>query len=664
MNKDLIFRLKAKTEGEAALSSFDRRLRAIETSSQKMSKGLATAGNFLKTFIGFAAIKQGIDFGKGIIDIADALGELQQKTGISANALSGYQEAAKQAGLSQEGLATSLRKYSQAIAQAKAGSTGMSAAFRNLGVSSDDLRSKTPEQLMAKLSDNFVKMKDSPEKAANALKIFGRAGTDMIPFLNQGSEKLKEFELGFSGDFVRRADEFNDAISALGSSFNKGFGKGLAAILPTLQDVLNTFKKFPSMGTDVQIIAESIGEAFRLAALAASNLTTVTVSFIDTLVTFGRQAKLVVTGNFAEAERLERARSSRQSTRDQAAAQRQAALLRNSRLFGSDQIEMIRLREQIATAPDSPKRKGGTSVAVESAEVNKLEAYIKLKKEENAQMKEALNDYRLSSLELLKVKSARELDKEAIKASKGMTQQQTAALLEQTEAIKEQRKELIELEYEQSRTFGYGATKYFKEYMESATDAAKHAERVFGTAFKGMEDGLLEFCKTGVFNFQKFADAIIEEIMRIIIRQQVIAPIAGAIGGAFAGGGVDANSAGGAYGSPGVSFAANGGVMTAKGMTKLNTYARGGIANSPQLAVFGEGSRPEAYVPLPDGRNIPVKMDGGAGGCNVNVVVNMSDGSSDSKSSSEQGKMLGTVIANAVKSELIKQKRPGGLIAG
>ncbi|MGE3875784.1 MAG: hypothetical protein AB7F74_22755 [Parvibaculaceae bacterium] len=57
------------------------------------------------------------------------------------------------------------------------------------------------------------------------------------------------------------------------------------------------------------------------------------------------------------------------------------------------------------------------------------------------------------------------------------------------------------------------------------------------------------------------------------------------------------------------SLFANGGIMTNRGPVPLRSYAGGGIANSPQLAMYGEGSRPEAFVPLPDGRAIPVKLD-------------------------------------------------------
>jgi len=54
------------------------------------------------------------------------------------------------------------------------------------------------------------------------------------------------------------------------------------------------------------------------------------------------------------------------------------------------------------------------------------------------------------------------------------------------------------------------------------------------------------------------------------------------------------------------SFAA-GGIMTAHGELPLKQYQGGGVATSPQVAVYGEGSTPEAYVPVPSGR-IPVEI--------------------------------------------------------
>ena len=58
---------------------------------------------------------------------------------------------------------------------------------------------------------------------------------------------------------------------------------------------------------------------------------------------------------------------------------------------------------------------------------------------------------------------------------------------------------------------------------------------------------------------------------------------------------------------------ADGGIMSSLGPLPLNKYANGGIATTPQLAVFGEGRLNEAFVPLPDGRSIPVSLNGGGG---------------------------------------------------
>lgn len=113
---------------------------------------------------------------------------------------------------------------------------------------------------------------------------------------------------------------------------------------------------------------------------------------------------------------------------------------------------------------------------------------------------------------------------------------------------------------------------------------------------------------------------------------------------------------------------ANGGVMTSDGSMPLRMYANGGVARSPQLAMFGEGSKPEAYVPLPDGRSIPVTMQGSGGNVNnisVNVAVDNKGNAQTNTggaNSEEYTQKLGIAISNAVKSEISNQQRPGGLL--
>lgn len=71
---------------------------------------------------------------------------------------------------------------------------------------------------------------------------------------------------------------------------------------------------------------------------------------------------------------------------------------------------------------------------------------------------------------------------------------------------------------------------------------------------------------------------------------------------------------------------ANGGIMGPGGRVPLNTYAGGGIASGPQVALFGEGRRKEAYIPLPDNKTVPVTLSGGGGGATVVNIYNNGSG--------------------------------------
>lgn len=115
---------------------------------------------------------------------------------------------------------------------------------------------------------------------------------------------------------------------------------------------------------------------------------------------------------------------------------------------------------------------------------------------------------------------------------------------------------------------------------------------------------------------------------------------------AGSGGGIGAGL-GGFFSGSGASDAvdnylfANGGIMTSMGPMQLRKYANGGIANSPQVAIYGEAG-PEAYVPLPDGRSIPVTMKvqgGGQAAAAPSVAVNVINQTNQSVNAQQSGGM-------------------------
>tara|TARA_R110000751_G_scaffold307640_1_gene430340 strand:- start:28605 stop:30800 length:2196 start_codon:yes stop_codon:yes gene_type:complete len=149
--------------------------------------------------------------------------------------------------------------------------------------------------------------------------------------------------------------------------------------------------------------------------------------------------------------------------------------------------------------------------------------------------------------------------------------------------------------------------------------------------------------------------------------------VGSAIGGYFFGGGAtagttptlrserDFSSYNSGYQPGAVTRSANGNVMTDLGPMPLRKYAGGGVAHSPQVSIFGEGRQPEAYVPLPDGRSIPVKMAGG-GGTSINIDARGADAGVEQRIDAVLARRMPAILA-AGRADLTGRVNQGGNIA-
>ena len=93
---------------------------------------------------------------------------------------------------------------------------------------------------------------------------------------------------------------------------------------------------------------------------------------------------------------------------------------------------------------------------------------------------------------------------------------------------------------------------------------------------------------------------------------------------------------------------------------RLPGLATGGPAKAGMPYIVGEKG-PELFVPGRSGTVIPNHALSGGG--TTNVVVNVDASGSNVQGDASQAKQLGSAISMAVQAELIKQKRPGGILA-
>ena len=137
----------------------------------------------------------------------------------------------------------------------------------------------------------------------------------------------------------------------------------------------------------------------------------------------------------------------------------------------------------------------------------------------------------------------------------------------------------------------------------------------------------------------------IHTMVRIAIQQTITAPFTGFIKGLFG------NANGNAF--------VDG---------KVEKYAYGGVVNRPTIFPMANGmglmgeAGAEAILPLRRGSNGKLGVQSTGGGIG-NIVVNVDASGSSVEGNENEGRALGLALSSAIEAELIKQKRPGGLLA-
>jgi lambda family phage tail tape measure protein len=215
-----------------------------------------------------------------------------------------------------------------------------------------------------------------------------------------------------------------------------------------------------------------------------------------------------------------------------------------------------------------------------------------------------------------------------------------------------------------------------KDILDKYPAIGAAADAAAALATSGMSE-MIAGTKSAQEVFAEFLNTIANALMQTaakMIAQYIAIGIARMFAGMGGGGGSGFAPSGplAAVGNvnPDVSsfFAANA-KGNAFGANGIIPFAKGGIVNGPTLFPFANGTGlmgeagPEAIMPLQRGANGKLGVLASGGGGNVSVVVNVDASGSNVEGDAEDSKQLGRVIAAAIQQELVKQKRPGGLLA-
>lgn len=250
--------------GGFALSDMVARVR-IDTSdirraeSETSGLGSTLTGAFA---IGAAAVAAGgaaiTAFAHTSIDRYKEVGsetrQLMSLTGGTAESMSRLRFAAGEVGISTDELGTAIKRLS----------TGIETNNKNVvnsGIAFKDAHGQVlpVDQLLGNVAAKFESMPNGVAKNTLAVQLFGKAGTDLIPFLNKGREGLAELE--------KQADKYGLTLSQSNldalkknSLAHKEFSAALEGLeLQFGVHLLPTINKFVELGTKylIPVITEA-----------------------------------------------------------------------------------------------------------------------------------------------------------------------------------------------------------------------------------------------------------------------------------------------------------------------------------------------------------------------------------------------------------------------
>jgi hypothetical protein len=287
----------AKAEKQAKNSSDN-----IVLSFKSVAQGVGVAFAALNT-AGVAAFAAINNEARNIADFQD----FAEKVGDTASQFSSLQLAADVSTTSLETIAAASIKLSVGLSKVNDESKGAGKALSAIGIDLEEFKNLSPVEQIDAVSKALAGFEDGAGKTAVAVALFGKAGAEILPFMNDLAEqgerqiRLTDEQIKAADDYVKAQDRLKSEFSAAGAAMAAdlipslaefqdiaiavigSLGKSEAAttVLKTALGFLgDTLKQIATAGAIVNYVFQAVGNAIGFAAAAAVSLANGDVSGI------------------------------------------------------------------------------------------------------------------------------------------------------------------------------------------------------------------------------------------------------------------------------------------------------------------------------------------------------------------------------------------------
>lgn len=250
---DLSYTITVNSSGAVtSLKKVETQVKAVNDSFAKLKTaiaGIALTGLITRT-----------------IQFADAIQDVSDATGIAVDKILGFSRAVSLNGGTTDDANTALLKFNETLGKAGDGAVGAQAAFASIGISLEDLRTLSSEQLFVNTIDGLGKVSDLSEQARLKTELFGKSlrSTSLTGVSSQFAQATKESE-AYASSVKAAAD--------LQNKLDMAFKTLQQSILKTIEPLANFVNKLEPEQIDkiVKAIVE-MSVALGSIAVAAKGL--------------------------------------------------------------------------------------------------------------------------------------------------------------------------------------------------------------------------------------------------------------------------------------------------------------------------------------------------------------------------------------------------------
>jgi hypothetical protein len=204
---------------------------AKESANAVKQSGSDTLGTLTKIggALGIAfGVSQIVGFGKEILNTADHLQKVSDRTSMTTTEVQRLSYIAEQSGNTLDQLTGAAGFLQDAIGSESAGLLGV---LRQTGHSFDDLKTRSPYAQMETLAAAIAKVEDPAKRAAFATDAFGRSGREIMPTLLADFKALGDAAPVMSDKAIKSLDATGDAISRLSGQTRAFVAEGLSNLI-------------------------------------------------------------------------------------------------------------------------------------------------------------------------------------------------------------------------------------------------------------------------------------------------------------------------------------------------------------------------------------------------------------------------------------------------